>query len=332
MRRINKVLCGDDTLIHADKAQLQIAGRQRKAWNVGQGGPRRGKLPSNGGRRMDWVTGMQNALRYIEDNLAEELDCREIAKRAYVSGFHFQRVFSALCGYTLGEYIRNRRLTLAGAELLAGGLRVIDVAVKYGYDSPDSFAKAFTRFHGITPSAVQKNKGARIKAFTPLQIQFTLEGGSMMEFKIMEKDAFTVMGFQREFNCESSYAEIPGFWREHFEGGGGKLVFGMFCICYDENKDDGSFGYMIADSWDPGREIPEGCVTKTLPAATWAVFPCRGAMPKALQDVNTRIWNEWLPNCREYEPAGNCNVEMYSDGDTGSDAYYSEIWVPVRKV
>jgi len=280
---------------------------------------------------MDWVGGMQNALRYIEDNIADELDYQEIAKRAYVSSFHFQRVFSILCGYTLGEYIRNRKLTLAGAELLAGSAKVIDVAVKYGYDSPDSFAKAFTRFHGVTPSSV-KNQGARVKTFTPLQIKFTLEGGSMMEFKIIEKGALTVMGFEKEFNTDNSYAEIPKFWRDHFEGGGGKFVCGMFGICYDEHPNDNSFHYMIADAYDPDREIPEGCVTKTLPAATWAVFPCKGAMPKSLQDVNTRIWNEWLPNCREYELAGNYNVEMYSDGDTGSADYYSEIWIPVRKV
>jgi AraC family transcriptional regulator len=270
-------------------------------------------------------------LRYIEDNITEELDYAEISKQAYVSSFHFQRIFSILCGITLGEYIRNRRLTLAGAELIAGTSKVIDVAMKYGYNSPDSFAKAFTRFHGVTPLSA-KSEGVRLKAFTPLKIKFTLEGGNTMEFKIIEKDAFTVMGVEREFNYETSYAEIPKFWCEHFEGGGGKYVCGMFGICYDENKDSKLFNYMIADIYNPDREIPDGYVTKTFPSAIWAVFPCKGAMPKALQDVNTRIWNEWLPNCREYELAGNYNVEMYSDDDTNSDDYYSEIWIPVKKV
>jgi AraC family transcriptional regulator len=280
---------------------------------------------------MDWITGMQNALRYIEDNITEELDYAEISKRAYVSSFHFQRIFSILCGYTLGEYIRNRRLTLAGIELTAGTSKVIDVAVKYGYDSPDSFTKAFIRFHGITPSSV-KNKGVRLKTFTPLKIKFTLEGGNTMEFKIMEKDTFTVIGAVREFNFETSYADIPKFWSEHFEKGGGKYVCGMYGICFDENKDSKSFKYIIADNYEPDREIPDGYVTKTFPAITWAVFPCKGAMPTSLQDVNTRIWNEWLPNCREYELAGNYNVEMYSDGDMRSSDYYSEIWIPVKKV
>ena len=280
---------------------------------------------------MNWITGIQNALHYIEDNISEELDYEEISKQAYVSSFHFQRIFSILCGFTLGEYIRNRRLTLAGAELLSGNSKVIDVAVKYGYDSPDGFAKAFTRFHGVTPSSV-KNRGVRLRSFTPLNMKFTLEGGSIMEFKIIEKDAFTVMGVTREFCHETSYADIPKFWGEHFEGGGGNYVCGMFGICFADDKDSKQFTYMIADSYNPEREMPEGYVTRTLPAAAWAVFPCRGAMPKALQDVNTKIWSEWLPSCREYELAGNYDVEMYTEGDTSSADYYSEIWVPVRKI
>ncbi|MFA6736764.1 MAG: helix-turn-helix domain-containing protein, partial [Saccharofermentanales bacterium] len=91
---------------------------------------------------MDWITGMQNAIEYIEDNITEKFDYSEIAKKAYSSSFHFQRVFSIMCGYTIGEYIRNRRLTLAGNELANSNIKVIDAALKYGYDSSDSFAKA----------------------------------------------------------------------------------------------------------------------------------------------------------------------------------------------
>ena len=105
---------------------------------------------------MDWITGMQRALDYIEDNITEKLDYEEIAKRCYSSSYHFQRLFGLLSGYTLGEYIRRRRLSLAGMELATQKIRVIDAAVKYGYDSPDSFAKAFVRFHGITPSAARE--------------------------------------------------------------------------------------------------------------------------------------------------------------------------------
>lgn len=160
----------------------------------------------------NWAEGIGSAIRYIEDNLAGELDIADIAAQAYVSAFHFQRIFSVLCGMTVGEYIRARRLTLAAQELSRGDIRVIDAAVKYGYDSPDSFARAFTRFHGITPSAA-KEKGAALKSYAPLKIRLTLEGGSMMDYRIVEKAQFTVMGVSRKFSSETSYQEIPKFWR-----------------------------------------------------------------------------------------------------------------------
>ena len=108
-----------------------------------------------------WAEGIQSAVHYIEDNLTEDLQIGDIAAKAYVSPFHFQRIFSALCGFTVGEYIRNRRLAFAAQELSADNAKVIDIAVKYGYDSPDSFARAFTKLHGISPSAA-KEKGANL--------------------------------------------------------------------------------------------------------------------------------------------------------------------------
>ena len=116
---------------------------------------------------MDWITGIQNAINYIEEHITENLDYEAIARESFSSSFHFQRVFSILCGYTLGEYIRNRRLSLAGTELAEGGAKVIDVAAKYGYESPDSFCKAFQKFHGITPSQARSG-GAVLKSFSRL--------------------------------------------------------------------------------------------------------------------------------------------------------------------
>lgn len=134
---------------------------------------------------MGWVEGIGDAISYIENNITEELTIDDIAKQAYVSPFYFQKGFSMLCGFTVGEYIRQRRLTLAGSELIATDSRIIDIALKYGYDSPDSFTRAFTRFHGVTPVAVRKD-GAVIKSFAPLKIKFTLEGGYIMDYKIIE--------------------------------------------------------------------------------------------------------------------------------------------------
>jgi AraC family transcriptional regulator len=276
-----------------------------------------------------WAEGIQNALQYIEDNLTENLQIEDIAAKAYVSPFYFQRIFSVLCGFTVSEYIRNRRLSLAAQELSADNVKVIDIALKYGYDSNDSFTRAFTKFHGISPSSA-KEKGAKLKAFAPVRIKLTLEGGTMMEYRILEKAAFTVMGKSRRFCSDTSYEEIPKFWQEHMSSGDNKIVCEMYGICLD--GDGKNFDYLIADNYLPWNEIPEGYVTKVIPAGTWAVFPCRGALPKALQDVNTKIWSEWLPNCKEYKLAGNYNLEVYlTPPQENLDDYYSEIWVPVIK-
>ena len=232
-----------------------------------------------------------------------------------------------MTGYSLGEYIRNRRMTLAAKELAAKEVKVIDVAVKYGYDSPDSFARAFQKFHGITPSQARE-KGANLKDFAPVRISLSLEGGTMMEYKIVEKAAFTVMGRKRQFDSETSYQEIPEFWQEHFRDGGGNIVCGMFGLCID--SDGRMFDYLIADLYQPWREISEGYETRTLPAGTWAVFPCK---QKTLQDTNTKMWKEWLPNCKEYKLGGNYNIEMYGPPckeDIGES--YVELWLPIEKM
>lgn len=147
---------------------------------------------------MEWVVGIQRAIDYIKDHITEELDYEEIARTGFSFSYHFQRVFSILCGYTLGEYIRSRRLTLAGMELAADKIRVIDAAVKYRYESPDSFAKAFARFHGITPSAARE-PGARLRSFARLSIRISLEGGSSMDYRIEEKPEMVLTGYKRFF-------------------------------------------------------------------------------------------------------------------------------------
>lgn len=137
---------------------------------------------------LDWVTGIQNAINYIENHLTDEINMALVAKEAACSEFYFQRIFSILCGVTLGDYIRNRRLTLAGNELCASETKVIDVALKYGYESPESFTRAFTRFHGITPSEAKKD-GSKLKSFSRLAVKITLSGGNIMDYKIVEKEA-----------------------------------------------------------------------------------------------------------------------------------------------
>ena len=171
---------------------------------------------------------IQAAIDYIEAHLTEEIDVHDVAARAYVSAFHLQRMFTALCGMPLGEYIRRRRLTQAAQELLRGS-KVIEAAVKYGYDSPDSFARAFRRFHGVLPSHAG-HPGVTLQAFAPLKINLK-ESGNMMEYKIVEKAAFTVAGYKKQFNNETSYQEIPKWWDEMMAQG--MPLNGEFGVCID---------------------------------------------------------------------------------------------------
>lgn len=284
---------------------------------------------------MEWMKIIGDSIRYIESHLTEELTVEEVADAVHVSPFYFQKGFAMLCGFSVAEYIRNRRLALAGRDLATTEEKVIDIALKYGYDSPDSFAKAFTRFHGITPMAARKN-GFLLKSFAPLKLKFSLEGGYLMDYKILHKDAFTVLANAKMFPYEGAKTLIPQFWQEHFASGKGKDVMGTYGINIDPAMGHDHFEYLIADPCQPGQAAPDGLTVRTIPAFTWAVFPCVGAMPKSLQDVNTHIFTEWLPAIQDYEFAAGYCVEYYDDPTkypkgTQDEKYYCEIWIPVKK-
>ena len=277
----------------------------------------------------DWTQNLQEAIDFIEAHLTDELDIREIAARAYLSPYYFQRVFHALCSVSVAEYVRNRRMTLAAEALAAGDARVIDVALAYGYDSPDSFARAFQRFHGVSPSAALRG-GVSLRTCAPLKLNLSREGGSMLEYRIETKPQFAVVGVSRMFNPETSYREIPVFWQEVMHRAD-VPVCGTFGVCLDENGQDGEFEYTIADLYRPQCDVPEACRIRVIPANTWAIFPCRGALPDALQSVNTRIWSEWLPGSKTWKMAGSYNLEVYTPMTERPEDTYTEIWVPVER-
>lgn len=284
---------------------------------------------------MYWIESMSEAIKYIEDNLEDDLKIEDIATKTLISPFYFQKAFRLLCGFTVGEYIRNRRLAAAGNDLLTTDEKIINIAMKYGYDSPDSFTKAFTRFHGSTPTAVRKN-GQTIKTFAPLKLKFLLEGGYIMDYKIVEKEAFKVIGASKMFNGETSYKNIPAFWTQHYQSGNGKYICGMYGVCIEANETGQEFEYLIADDYNAEKNLPSDFKVFEIPNHTWAIFPCVGPMPKALQDVNTKIFSEWLPNCTDYEIAGGYNIEYYTDiknyeKGNQDEKYYSEIWIPIKK-
>lgn len=300
-------------------------------------------------KRLDWMTGIQHAIDYIEENLTEDLDYNQIAQKAYTSSYHFQRIFSLLCGRSLGEYIRERRLTLAGEELAYSEIKVIDAAIKYGYDTPESFSRAFARFHGITPSKA-KLCGASLKSFSKLTVKLILEGGSIMDYKIEKKSAFKIIEKVRLFstNEEISSKEIPAFWGEARQDGTIPTLCG-FCggtdfdgailgicygdgMCYSDMDSNTKFPYSIASGYNPafGKPIPDGFSVREIPENTWAIFKCTGPMPGTIQELWKKIYTEFFPSS-DYIPKNQIDFESYPDGDIHSSDYTCEIWIAVEK-
>jgi AraC family transcriptional regulator len=145
---------------------------------------------------MDLLKNMNIALQHIEENLTHDIDFKEVARLAFCSEYHFKRMFSFLSGITLSEYIRRRRLTLAAFELNNSKYRIIDIAIKYGYSSPDSFTRAFQSLHGVTPSEA-RNSGQSLKAYPRMTFQLSIKGGNEMNYRIEEKDAFNIVGIKK---------------------------------------------------------------------------------------------------------------------------------------
>ncbi len=284
---------------------------------------------------MDWTRAIRDAVDFMEQHMTEEITMADVAAHVNVSPFYFHKGFTILCGYSMTEYMRNRRLALAGEELLTSDVTVMELAMRYGYDSPDSFTKAFTRFHGHAPSTVRRDR-TMLKAFAPLRVSISLKGGYAMDYRITKKEAFTVLAASKEFGYENAKRDIPAYWQEHYASGKGKYVCGMFGINIDPEMGNERFEYLIADVYNPSVDVPEGLVVRTIPAFTWAVFPCKGVLSQTMQDVNTKVFSEWLPALQEYEFAAGYCVEMYDAPDKYPDGvedenYYAEIWIPIRK-
>lgn len=290
---------------------------------------------------MNWIQGIQRAIDYVEANITEEIDFEEVAKQAYASSFHFQRVFGILCGFSLGDYIRMRRLSLAGEELSKGNAKIIDVAMKYGYDTPESFSRAFTRFHGIAPS--EAKHGGKVKIFTPLSVQLTLTGGSKMDYRIEKRDAFQVVCKRKrvgEPQSANATQDITAMWQEYgADGTMGRLIAcmpekpvmkGLLGICFSSELYAKQFPYGIGVEYD-GRTVDDDFEIVTIPANTYAVFTSKGKMPDAFIETYHRIVTEFFPQSAQYEYAENIEFEVYSSEDTSDPNYQCEIWIAVNE-
>lgn len=288
---------------------------------------------------MDWITGISKAIDYIEEHITEPTDYARAAKEACSSPFNFQRVFALLCGYTLGDYVRMRRLTLAGEELLSTDAKVIDVALKYGYDSPESFSRAFTRFHGVSPSAVRK--GAAIRSFSRICVKLILTGGSIMEYRIEKKQAAKIICRRREFTKpgdDYTNREIPEFWNECGRDGSIQKLCGyikdsaqfkgLLGVCFSTEMTDSGFPYGIGAEYD-GESDPQDFEIVEIPAYTYAVFTVRGRMPDAFRETYRKICTEFFPQSG-YEYGNGVEIEVYPSADVQNHDYTCEIWIAVK--
>ncbi|MBB6672060.1 AraC family transcriptional regulator [Cohnella nanjingensis] len=289
--------------------------------------------------RLDWLKRMMDALDLMEGSMEERLDIEEIAKAAYVSPFHFQRMFFMLTGMTIAEYMRKRRLTLAAQEIASSSVKVIDAALKYGYDSPESFAKAFRKIHGVSPSEARQ-PGVSLKAYPRISFHLSLKGDKDMDYRIVEKEGFEVVGKSIRLK-DGEQPRIAELWAASNQDGtaarlsafgDGDLLYG---VCLDMQPGEGDFTYMVAGRIDASREhvaadAADGLERASIPAATWAIFPSVGPLPGAIQSVFSRIYQEWFP-ATGYEHAGGPEMEVYPSGDTTAEHYRCEIWVPVVK-
>ncbi len=304
------------------------------------------------GGSMDWVIGLQKAIDYIEDHLTETIDYDMVAAQSFSSSYHFQRVFSILCGFTLGEYIRSRRLSLAGTELAASDAKVIDVALKYGYESPDSFAKAFQKFHGILPSQA-RSSGANLKSFSRLVLKFSLEGGNVMNYRVEKKPEMIFTGYKRRFDG------TPGNRRKQESDfyvsirANQYILKGLAHDCdtgYNiiSGVDDEGYDFYIAsllDEWITnnldkvlgGAEEAKRFEKIVVPEGLYLICETEKTNypTKLFEDLRKKAVSEWLPSSG-YELADAPEISVhhwfYKHGDDQvNHSRYIELWLPITK-
>lgn len=289
---------------------------------------------------MDLLKNMNKALEYIEENLTQEINFKEVAKLAFCSEYHFKRMFSFLAGITLSEYIRRRRLTLAALELTNSTSRIIDVAIKYGYSSPDSFTRAFQNLHGLTPSEARSN-GQLLKAYPRMTFQLSIKGGNEMNYRIEEKSGFKIVGISKRVPIvfQGENPEINEMWKmlnmekinklldlSNVEPKG--IIQASINFSEGRMEEKGELDHYIGVATT--NECPEEFSNLDVPACTWAVFESVGPFPSTLQETWGRIYAEWFPSS-SYQQTEGPEILSIKDKDLTSPSVRSEIWIPVLK-
>lgn len=280
---------------------------------------------------MEWITRLNHAINYIEEHLCDTVDYDEIAKLACCSTYHFQRMFAYMADTTLSEYIRRRRMSKAAVDLQSGSEKIINIALRYGYDSPTAFNRAFKSIHGVAPSQI-KEDGVLIKTFPPISFNITIKGAEQMEYKIENKDAFRIIGVSKPLyrEIEKNFEVVPQMWQNAVTDGTIQRLAEMMngepmgmlgiSIC---NKENWRYFIAVASSHEIDSTLQEYIV----PAATWAIFSGSGS-GQSMQELEKRIITEWLPTSG-YEYGNAPDVEVYLNPNPENTKY--EVWIPVVK-
>jgi AraC family transcriptional regulator len=278
---------------------------------------------------MKWIDRLNQCIDYIECHLEDEIDAGKLCEIACLSRKYFFGLFEAACGISCSTYVRNRRLTRAAVKL-HGGMKVIDAAFLYGYQSSESFSRAFKEFHGISPSAVRRSR-AQLKSYSRLVFQIKIVGADSMLYRIEDKGAFTLVGksiVTRNTECDNK--DIPKLWGKLTDDGTnarlGKLSASgkTYGACFAVNEADQSFRYAVAAIVERGGvDAPGDMERYEVPAGKWAIFPAKGKIPDVLSGLWNGILSEWLPS-HEYEfDHTRPDIENYlADG--------AEIWLPIQ--
>ncbi len=280
---------------------------------------------------MEWIERLNTSLRYIEEHLIDEIELEQLGKIACCSSYHYQRMFTYMAGITLSEYIRRRRMSLAAVDLKQSDMKIIDVAMKYGYSSPTAFNRAFQTIHGIAPSHI-KEDGVMIKSYPPIKFSVMIKGVEEMNYRIEKKEAFRILGVSMPLSneVEENFKEVPKMWQEM--GQSGKI---MQLASLMDSQPMGVLGVSACNDIQQWRYFIAVASTKnderyeeyTIPAATWAIFSGEGD-GAAIQELEKRIVTEWLPTSG-YEYANAPDIEVYLSQDPEHMQF--EVWIPVLK-
>lgn len=289
---------------------------------------------------MEFLNRMTEVINYIEEHVTDDFNLTDVAKIVCCDVYQFGRIFSYVVGISLAEYIRNRRLSLAALELQNGNVKVIDIALKYGYSSPESFARAFREMHGVSPKEAFA-KGVTLRMYPCIDFQITIKGVVNMDYRIEEISTIKCVGVSYTVvqakdvwtNAWEKFIDIP----DEKLGGSPDQILAckhhlyrapLWQIGLAHNLENGDLVLSIGAE-DAGGEYP-GFDYFEIPAGTWAKFKGNGTMPSGIGALYTKIFTEWLPSSG-YEQSMKTSIEIYPPGDSQSEEYTFEVWLPIKK-